>query len=85
MLSFQVLSYSPVNNFWLLGDSFLRSTYSIYDVTNGRIGFVADFAKYRGSDALDPLTTLLPLLMLCCCIGGVFTTIVLVTRIIKRR
>ena len=32
MISFQVLADSPVNNFWLLGDSFLRSTYSIYDI-----------------------------------------------------
>ena len=47
MISFQVLADSPVNNFWLLGDSFLRSTYSIYDLENNRIGFVADFTKIR--------------------------------------
>ena len=84
MLSFQVLADSPVNNFWLLGDSFLRSTYSIYDVTNNKIGFVADFAQ-SSYPALSPLTSLLPLLMCCCCIGGVVTAIIVAARAVKNR
>mmetsp|Transcript_26517 Transcript_26517/g.33067 ORF Transcript_26517/g.33067 Transcript_26517/m.33067 type:complete len:90 (-) Transcript_26517:794-1063(-) len=32
----------PNTNFWLLGDSFLRAFYTIYDGENQRIGLVGD-------------------------------------------
>ena len=83
MISFQVLADSPVNNFWLLWDSFLRSTYSIYDIENNRIGFVADFTKTIPFDPITPIATIMPLVMLCCCILGTTTGILLVIRLYK--
>ena len=42
MVSFQENSNSEANSFWLLGDTFLRAFYTIYDGENKRIGIVGD-------------------------------------------
>ena len=34
-------------SFWLLGDSFLRAFYSIYDAENMRIGLVGDITVHE--------------------------------------
>ncbi len=41
MVSFQKET-RPNTNFWLMGDSFLRAFYTIYDGQNQRIGLVGD-------------------------------------------
>ena len=41
MVGFQENS-NEANSFWLLGDSFLRAFYTIYDGENKRIGVVGD-------------------------------------------
>jgi hypothetical protein len=42
LVSFQ-REESPINtNYWILGDSFMRAFYTIYDVENKRIGLVGD-------------------------------------------
>ena len=84
MVSFQVLSDSPINNFWLLGDSFLRSTYSIYDVSNNRVGFVADFLKTR-SGMISPVSRLMPMLMCFCCSCGICASVIFLRNFIRQR
>ena len=75
MVSFQVLAESPVSSFWLLGASFLRSTYTVYDVANKKIGFVGDFSK---TEVLPPLRSLsfLPMMLCCCCACGMIFAII---------
>ena len=50
MISFQENS-NEATSFWLLGDSFLRAFYTIYDGENKRIGFVGDTTEVPLTEA----------------------------------
>lgn len=49
MVSFQENS-KEATSFWLMGDSFLRAFYTIYDGEHKRIGFVGDTEKIPASE-----------------------------------
>ena len=52
MISFQKES-RPNTNYWLLGDSFLRAFYTIYDGEGQRIGLVGDTVLLEKSEIIQ--------------------------------
>ena len=90
MISFQEESRGKTS-FWLLGDSFHRAFYTIYDGNNKRIGLVGDTAmtvveeKVAASASFNPLIYILPGAICLLCALSICITCCVTHRIRKRQ
>ena len=92
MISFQEENRLKIS-FWLLGDSFLRAFYSIYDGKNKRIGLVGDTAIRPGrgdsdsdsDNSVNPLVYILPGAIVFLCVLAFGLSCCIAYRIRKRQ